>query len=49
MKFSQQHCNNIKPNTLAGFEPGIFSSVGGRDDHYIMPRRHEGNIHNISA
>jgi hypothetical protein len=23
-----------KPYTLAGFEPGIFSPVGGRDDHY---------------
>jgi hypothetical protein len=23
-----------KPYTLAGFEPGFFCSVGGRDDHY---------------
>jgi hypothetical protein len=23
--------------TLAGFEPGIFCSVGGRDDHYATP------------
>jgi hypothetical protein len=29
----------LKPDTLAGFEPEFFSSVGGRDDHYaIMPR-----------
>jgi hypothetical protein len=26
--------NSLKPYTLAGFEPGIFCSVGGRDDHY---------------
>jgi hypothetical protein len=24
-------------NTLAAFEPGIFSSGGGRDDHYAKP------------
>jgi hypothetical protein len=23
-----------KPNTLAGFKPGIIRSVGGHDDHY---------------
>jgi hypothetical protein len=28
--------------TLAGFEPGIFYSVGGRGDH-IVPRRHGVN------
>jgi hypothetical protein len=34
------YCNStvmykfLKPYTLAGFEPGIFGSVGGRDDHY---------------
>jgi hypothetical protein len=22
---------------MAGFEPGIFCSVGGRDDHYATP------------
>jgi hypothetical protein len=27
-----------KPYTLAGFEPGIFCSVGGRDDHYATPQ-----------
>jgi hypothetical protein len=26
-----------KPYTLAGFKPGIFCSVGGRDDHYTTP------------
>jgi hypothetical protein len=25
------------PNTLAGFEPGIFCSWGERDDHYATP------------
>jgi hypothetical protein len=25
-----------KPQTLAGFEPGIFCYVGGRDDHYAL-------------
>jgi hypothetical protein len=29
-----------KPYTLAGFEPGIFCSVGGRDDHYATPPGH---------
>jgi hypothetical protein len=28
-----------KPYTLAGFEPGIFCSVGGRDHHYATPPR----------
>jgi hypothetical protein len=41
IKFWQQHCkvhiNSEKPYTLAGFEPGIFCSVGGCDDHYTMP------------
>jgi hypothetical protein len=27
----------LKPYTLAGFKPGIFRSVGGRDDHYATP------------
>jgi hypothetical protein len=27
----------ILPYTLAGFEPGIFCTVGGRDDHYATP------------
>jgi hypothetical protein len=26
-----------KPYTLAGFEPGIFCSGGGRDSHYATP------------
>jgi hypothetical protein len=40
IKLWQQHCNVYipkKPYTLAGFEPGIFCSVGGRDDHYATP------------
>jgi hypothetical protein len=40
IKFWKQHCNlfkTLKPYTLAGFEPGIFCSVGGRDDHYATP------------
>jgi hypothetical protein len=28
----------LKPYTLAGFELGIFCSVGGRDDHYATPQ-----------
>jgi hypothetical protein len=40
IKFWQRHCNvsrPIKTYTLAGFEPGIFCSGGGRDDHYATP------------
>jgi hypothetical protein len=35
-----QDCNVWRPKTytLARFEPGLFCSVGGRDDHYAMPR-----------
>jgi hypothetical protein len=29
-----------KPYTLAGFEPGIYSSVGGHNDHYATPPEH---------
>jgi hypothetical protein len=29
--------NSSKPCTLAGFEPGIFCSVGRRGDHYATP------------
>jgi hypothetical protein len=32
--------NSYNPYTLAGFEPGIFCSVGGRDDHYAAPPGH---------
>jgi hypothetical protein len=32
-----QCINSQKPYTLAGFKPGIFCSVGGRDDHYATP------------
>jgi hypothetical protein len=28
------HIKTLKPYALAGFEPGIFCSVGGRDNHY---------------
>jgi hypothetical protein len=31
-----QDLNKFHP---AGFEPGIFCSGGGRDDHYATPRR----------
>jgi hypothetical protein len=33
--------NTIKPYTLAGFEPGIFCSVGGRDGRYATPPGHD--------
>jgi hypothetical protein len=29
-----------KTFTLAGFEPGIYWSGGGRDDHYATPPEH---------
>jgi hypothetical protein len=28
---------SLKSHTMAGFEPGIFFSVGGRDGHYATP------------
>jgi hypothetical protein len=31
---SLQFIKSLKPYTLAGFEPGIFCSGGGRDDRY---------------
>jgi hypothetical protein len=43
IKLWKQLCNEhmkIPKNlsyTLAGFEPWIFCSVGGRDDHYATP------------
>jgi hypothetical protein len=37
MTTSLQCINSFKPYTLAGFETGIFCSVGGRDDHYTTP------------
>jgi hypothetical protein len=37
--------NSYKPYTLAGFEPRIFCSVGGRDDHYDTP---PGHLHKIN-
>jgi hypothetical protein len=44
IKLWQQHCTVKIPKdltyTLAGFEPGIFCSVGGRDDHYASPPGH---------
>jgi hypothetical protein len=33
-----------RPYTLAGFEPGIFCSVGGRDDHYTTPPGHQNGF-----
>jgi hypothetical protein len=50
IKLLQQHCNvkiPKKPYTLAGFEPEIFCSVGGRDDHYATPPGHQGLPLNI--
>jgi hypothetical protein len=38
MTTALQCINSLKPHTLAGFKPGIFCSVGGRDDHYATPR-----------
>jgi hypothetical protein len=36
---------SYKPYTLAGFEPGIFCSVGGRNDHYTkQPGRMVGTF-----
>jgi hypothetical protein len=32
-----QWIDSQKSYTQAGFEPGIFCSVGGRDDHYATP------------
>jgi hypothetical protein len=37
MTIALQCINSYKPYTLAGFKPGIFCSVGGRDDHYATP------------
>jgi hypothetical protein len=36
MQFFKKICN-LKPYNLAGFEPGIFYSGGGRDDHNVTP------------
>jgi hypothetical protein len=36
-KHSTGMYQDLKTNTLAGFEPGIFCSEGGRDDHYATP------------
>jgi hypothetical protein len=30
--------------TMAGFELGIFCSVGGRDDHYAAPPGHRQSV-----
>jgi hypothetical protein len=43
IKLWQQHCNlqiPKNPYTIAGFEPGIFCSVDGRDDHNATPPGH---------
>jgi hypothetical protein len=32
-----QCINSLKPYTLAAFKPGIFCSIGGRDDPYATP------------
>jgi hypothetical protein len=36
IKFWQLH-KTREPYTLTGFEPGIFCSGGGRDNHYATP------------
>jgi hypothetical protein len=38
MTTALQCINSKRPYTLTGFEPGIFCSVGGRDDHYTTPQ-----------
>jgi hypothetical protein len=38
IKLRLQRSNVLKTYTLAGFEPGIFCSACGRDDHYATPR-----------
>jgi hypothetical protein len=46
-KLWQQHCHVYFPYnliTLAGFEPGIFCSVGGRDDHRYTPPVARSNV-----
>jgi hypothetical protein len=40
MTTALQCVNSYKPYTLAGFELGIFCSVGGLDDHYTTPHGH---------
>jgi hypothetical protein len=37
-----QFLKTKKYYTLAGFEPGIFCSVGGPDDHYATTPGHLG-------
>jgi hypothetical protein len=32
-----QCVKTLKPYALSGFEPGIFCSASGRDDHYATP------------
>jgi hypothetical protein len=52
IKFWQQHCNVEIPKktlTLAGFEPGIFCSLGGRDDHYATPPGQYGSFFKFLA
>jgi hypothetical protein len=44
MTTALQFINSYKPYTLAGIEPGIFCSVGGRDDHYATPRQGQFKI-----
>jgi hypothetical protein len=39
MTTALQCSSALKPDTLAGFEPGISCSVGGRDDRYVTPPR----------
>jgi hypothetical protein len=36
-----------KPYTLAGFEPGIFCFVGGREDNYATLQGHLNRKHTL--
>jgi hypothetical protein len=53
MTTALQCINSLKPFTLAGFEPGIFCSLGGCDDYYTTPPgltpRRQGLYHAAKA
>jgi hypothetical protein len=42
IKVWQPHWNVWRPKTLVGFEPGIFYSWGGRDDHETIRSKNDG-------
>jgi hypothetical protein len=48
MRSFHNSCNvGIQTYTLAGFEPGIFCSVGGRNDHYATPPEPNAFLSNL--